>query len=225
MNANLLLILFLNAAMGGLFYYSLKNTSWGFIINFLFIFLLIFISFPSGIHFDLFGVLAIRYFIPLIAMNVLLNEWLLKMEKDKSTRQYTFRMPLSSGSVKIKDVRRGISIIGAAGSGKTESVVAQFLKYFSQRTFCGIIHDYKNFELSRIAYPLFKESNMPFYLISFDRIYHKVNPIAPRYMQDEESVNEISRVLLENLLEKKESSSSGSSKFFLTMPRKELSEA
>ncbi|MEO2061881.1 MAG: type IV secretion system DNA-binding domain-containing protein [Christiangramia sp.] len=214
MNANLLLILFLNVAMGGLFYYSLKNTSWGFIINFLFIFLLIFISFPSGIHFDLFGVLAIRYFIPLIAMNVLLNEWLLKIEKDRSTRQYSFRMPLSSGSIKMKDVRRGVSIIGAAGSGKTESVVAQFLKYFSQRTFCGIIHDYKNFELSRIAYPLFKESNMSFYLISFDRIYHKVNPIAPRYMQDEEIVNEISRVLLENLLEKKESSSSGSSKFF-----------
>ena len=55
---------------------------------------------------------------------------------------------------------------------------------------------------------------MPFYIISFDTIYNKVNPIAPRYMQDEESVNEISRVLLENLLEKKENVSSGSSKFF-----------
>lgn len=214
MNSNLLLILFLNAAMGGLFYLSLKNTSWGFIINFTVIFLLFAISFPSQFDFDLFVLLSIRYFIPLIAINVILNEWLLKMEKERITRQYGFRMPISAGSLRLKDIRRGVSIIGAAGSGKTESVVAQFLKYFSRQTFCGIIHDYKNSELSRIAYPLFKGSKMPFYIISFDRIYHKVNPIAPRYMQDEESVNEISRVLLENLLENKESSSSGSSKFF-----------
>jgi len=214
MLSNIYLIVLLNAVAGGMFYFSLKNTSWGFILNFLFIFLIIFISFPSRFDFDLFMSLSVRFFIPLITMNVVLSEWLLKIEKESSTRQYAFRMGLSSGSIKLKDIRRGVSIIGAAGSGKTESVVAQFLKHFSRQTFCGIIHDYKNFELSKIAYPLFKESKMPFYIISFDTVYHKVNPIAPRYMQDEESVNEISRVLLENLLEKKESVHSGSSKFF-----------
>ena len=177
------------------------------------IYFLLFFNVAVGGMF-LFVLLSIRLFIPLILINVLLNEWLLKPIKDRLTQQYTFRMPLSSGSIKLKDIRRGVSIIGAAGSGKTESVVAPFLRHFSKQTFCGIIHDYKNFELSRIAYPLFKESKMPFYLISFDTIYNKVNPISPRYMQDEESVNEISRVLLENLLEKKESLSSGSSKFF-----------
>jgi hypothetical protein len=197
-----------------MFYFSLKNTSWGFIINSGFIFLLFYISFPSRFDFDVFVLLLFRLFIPLILINFLLQEWVLQMEKDRLTKQYVFRMPLSSGSIKLKDIRRGVSIIGAAGSGKTESVVAQFLRHFSRRTFCGIIHDYKNFELSKIAYPLFKESKMPFYIISFDTIHHKVNPIAPRYMQDEESVNEISRVLLENLLEKKESLASGSSKFF-----------
>src|SRR5690606_2559909 len=40
------------------------------------------------------------------------------------------------------------------------------------------------------------------------------NPIAPRYMDDEESVNEVSRVLLENLLEQRETIAMGSSKFF-----------
>lgn len=214
MLSNIYFMLFFILAVGGLFYYSLKNTSWGFIINLGFIFLLFVISFPSRFNFDLFLLLSIRLFIPLIMINVLLSEWLLKPNKAKLTKQYAFRMPLSSGSIKLKDIRRGVSIIGAAGSGKTESVVAQFLKHFSKHTFCGIIHDYKNFELSKIAYPLFKESKMPFYIISFDTIYNKVNPIAPRYMQNEESVNEISRVLLENLLEKKENVSSGSSKFF-----------
>ena len=214
MLSNIYFLLFFIIAVGGLFYYSLKNTSWGYIINFGFIFLLFVTSFTSRFDFNLFVMLSIRLFIPLILINILINEWLLKIEKEKLTYKYAFRMPLSSGSIKLKDIRRGVSIIGAAGSGKTESVVAQFLRHFSKQNFCGIIHDYKNFELSRIAYPLFKEGKMPFYIISFDAIYNKVNPIAPRYMQDAESVNEISRVLLENLLEKKENVSSGSSQFF-----------
>lgn len=214
MLSNIYLILFLNAWAGGMFYFSLKKTSWGYIINFLFIFLLFAISFPSRFDFDIFVFLSIRLFIPLIGINILLNHLLLKTITDTLTYKYNLKMALSSGSIRLKDIRRGVSIIGAAGSGKTESVVALFLKHFSKNTFCGIIHDYKNFELSKIAFPLFKESKMPFYIVSFDTVYNKVNPIAPRYMQDEESVNEISRVLLENLLEKKESDHSGSSKFF-----------
>lgn len=214
MLSNIYILLFFNLSAGGMFYYSLKNTSWGFIINLGILFLLFVISFPAHFNFDLFIYLSVRLFIPLMTINLLISEWLLKPHRTPSTHQYTFRIPLSSGSIKLKDIRRGVSIIGAAGSGKTESVVAQFLGHFSKQTFCGIIHDYKNLELTKIAFPLFKESKMPFYIISFDTIYNKVNPIAPRYMLDEESVNEISRVLLENLLEKKESSYSGSSKFF-----------
>ncbi len=65
-----------------------------------------------------------------------------------------------------------------------------------------------------MVYPIFKDSELPFYIISFDDIYAKVNPIAPHYLVDQESVNEVSRVLLENLLEQRESNALGSSKFF-----------
>ena len=61
---------------------------------------------------------------------------------------------------------------------------------------------------------LFKNPKIPFYVISFDRIINRVNPIAPRYLENEESVNEVSRVLIENLLEQKESGSIGTTKFF-----------
>ncbi|HAS59752.1 MAG TPA: mobilization protein, partial [Algoriphagus sp.] len=104
--------------------------------------------------------------------------------------------------------------MGSAGSGKTESVVFSFLKHFNKYGFCGVIHDYKHFEITEMAYPLFQNPKVPLHIVSFDDIYERVNPIAPRYMEDEESVNEISRVLLENLLEQKESVASGSSKFF-----------
>ena len=135
-------------------------------------------------------------------------------EHPKTERKYVVKLKVKQGSVKLQNIRRGVSIIGSAGSGKTESVVYNILKHFQQHQFCGLIHDYKHFEITEMAAPLFKDPERPFHIISFDDIYAKVNPIAPRYMEDEESVNEVSRVLLENLLEQRESNAAGSSKFF-----------
>nr|WP_286760647.1 type IV secretory system conjugative DNA transfer family protein [Salegentibacter sp. UBA1130] len=134
--------------------------------------------------------------------------------KSSVASKYRVKFALESGSLSIQNLKRGVSITGAAGSGKTESVVYNFLKHLSRNNFCGIIHDYKNFELTELAYPLFKNSDLPFKIISFDPVYHKVNPIAPQYLPDEESVNEIARVLMENLLEQKEQYASGTTRFF-----------
>ncbi len=132
----------------------------------------------------------------------------------KNPEKFKVRFNLLNGSLVLKNIRRGASIIGSAGSGKTESVVYGFLKHFGQHRFSGVIHDYKDFEITEMAYPLFGKADIPFHIISFDDIHCRVNPIAARYMTDEESVNEISRVLLENLLEQRESIAMGSSKFF-----------
>ncbi|XHP74225.1 hypothetical protein KCTC52924_01979 [Arenibacter antarcticus] len=136
------------------------------------------------------------------------------LRSPKDPESYRVKFKLLNGSLVLRNIRRGASIIGSAGSGKTESVVYNFLKHFNQHQFSGVIHDYKDFEITEMAFPLFKDSKIPFHIISFDDIHSRVNPIAPRYMEDEESVNEVSRVLLENLLEQRESIASGSSKFF-----------
>ncbi len=128
--------------------------------------------------------------------------------------KYRVAFKTSKGDFKIDNTKRGASIIGSAGSGKTESVVYSFLRHFQKQGFCGVIHDYKDFELTEMAYPLFANGEIPFRVISFDRITHRVNPIAPRYLESEESVNEVSRVLIENLLEQRESGVSGTTKFF-----------
>ncbi|CDF80811.1 type IV secretory pathway, VirD4 component [Formosa agariphila KMM 3901] len=127
---------------------------------------------------------------------------------------YQVHFKLERGKLKLDNIKRGVSIIGSAGSGKTESVVYNLLDHFSTHQFSGVIHDYKHFELTEMAYPIFEKQGVDFKIISFDTIYHRVNPIAPRYMINEESVNEVSRVLIENLLEQKESGSVGASKFF-----------
>ncbi len=46
------------------------------------------------------------------------------------------------------------------------------------------------------------------------KVRYRVNPIAPRYLPNEESVNELSKVLIENLLEFNESNTNSTTKFF-----------
>ena len=90
--------------------------------------------------------------------------------------KYQVNFPTTKGNFKLDNIKRGASVIGSAGSGKTESVVYGFLKHFQKESFCGIIHDYKDFELTEMAYPLFKDGDIPFKIISFDKIIHRVNP-------------------------------------------------
>jgi hypothetical protein len=152
--------------------------------------------------------------LPTIIIGIIIYVFLIPENKSTSNKKYRVSFKLKRGRFQIENLKRGASIIGSAGSGKTESVIYNFLQHFSKHNFCGILHDYKDFELTEIAYPLFKEKGIKFYTISFDEIHFRVNPIAPRYLPNEESVNELSRVLIENLLEQNLSESSGSSKFF-----------
>jgi len=152
---------------------------------------------------------------PLFFINVVMYVFFQpETELEKTKDKYKVRFKVKKGKFQINNIKRGASIIGSAGSGKTESVVYNFLQHFSKYSFSGVIHDYKNFEITEMAYPLFAIKKIPFYIISFDTIHDRVNPIAPRYMENEESVNEVSRVLIENLLELKESGTTGAAKFF-----------
>ena len=152
---------------------------------------------------------------PLILINIGMYVFLHKTNRPKNgNTKYQVKFITTKGNFKLENIKRGASVIGSAGSGKTESVVYGFLKHFQEQGFCGIIHDYKDFELTEMAYPLFKGGDIPFKVISFDKIIHRVNPIAPRYLENEESVNEVSRVLIENLLEQRESGLTGTTKFF-----------
>ncbi|MGB5608419.1 type IV secretory system conjugative DNA transfer family protein [Eudoraea sp.] len=152
--------------------------------------------------------------LPLFFLNILWYVFFPKEGAENVNSTYKVVLRHSKGRLLLENIRRGIAIIGAAGSGKTESVVYPLLGHFSQWNFSGVIHDYKNFEITELAYPLFSKGDVPFYIVSFDTIYAKVNPIAPRYLPDEESVNEVSRVLVENLLEQQNNNINATTRFF-----------
>ncbi|MBK5193973.1 MAG: type IV secretory system conjugative DNA transfer family protein, partial [Flavobacteriaceae bacterium] len=212
MLVNALLII----AFGSLLFYGIFRISkYGFVINFLLI-ISSFVDLMSQ-NPDFEAILRTVLFIgcPLILSNTAMYVFFQKEDESSlAGAKYEVNFKIKTGKFKIKNIKRGASVIGAAGSGKTESVVYGFLEHFRKYSFCGVIHDYKDFEITEMAYPLFKESDIKFYIISFDKIIHRVNPIAPRYLENEESVNEVSRVLIENLLEQKESGTTGSSRFF-----------
>jgi type IV secretory pathway TraG/TraD family ATPase VirD4 len=132
----------------------------------------------------------------------------------KPSKVFEVKLKVKGRPLVLGNIRRGVSVMASAGSGKTESVIYGFLKHFKQQGFSGIIHDYKDFEITEMACPLWKDQKVPFRIVSFGPIYHRVNPIAPRYLPDEESVHEVSRVLLENLMEHKDSDENSTSRFF-----------
>ena len=208
---NLLTVLLIIGLTSTVFYGMFRITKYAFAINAMLLALLVFyIPTESAL------VLRLLYLgCPLMLLNIGLYVFMHKTENPKNgNTKYQVNFATTKGNFKLENIKRGASVIGSAGSGKTESVVYGFLKHFQKEGFCGIIHDYKDFELTEMAYPLFKDGDIPFKVISFDKIIHRVNPIAPRYLENEESVNEVSRVLIENLLEQRESGTTGTTKFF-----------
>tara|TARA_R110002124_G_scaffold174673_1_gene342463 strand:+ start:289 stop:1869 length:1581 start_codon:yes stop_codon:yes gene_type:complete len=208
---NLITILSTIGLTSTIFYGMFRVSKYAFVLNSILIAVLVFYLFEGN---ELVSIL-LYLVCPLMLINTGLYVFLHKTESPKNgDSKYQVNFATTKGNFKLDNIKRGASIIGSAGSGKTESVVYGFLKHFEKEGFCGIIHDYKDFELTEMAYPLFKDSDIPFKVISFDKIIHRVNPIAPRYLENEESVNEVSRVLIENLLEQRESGTTGTTKFF-----------
>ena len=209
--ANPLHILLIIVLTASVFYGLYRISKYAFFLN-----TVLLLGLIAYLHYPHNTIKALLYLgCPLLLVNTVFYVFLHKTEVPKNgDRKYRVNFATTKGNFKLENVKRGASIIGSAGSGKTESVVYGFLKHFQKEGFCGIIHDYKDFELTEMAYPLFRDGNIPFKVISFDKIIHRVNPIAPRYLDNEESVNEVSRVLIENLLEQREFGTSGTTKFF-----------
>lgn len=135
-------------------------------------------------------------------------------DNKKTSKVFEVRMKVRGRPLVLGNIRRGVSVMASAGSGKTESVIYGFLDHFKKEVFSGVIHDYKDFEITEMACPLWKDQKVPLKIVSFGPIYHRVNPIAPRYLPDEESVHEVSRVLLESLMEHRDSDENSTSRFF-----------
>lgn len=115
----------------------------------------------------------------------------------------------NKGNRVIRNVFAGTGIFGGSGSGKTASVIFQYLQHFAKNDFTGVIYDYKDGELTEICKPLFGEKLK---VIAVHRPSEtlRINPIDPKYLTDEKELIALVNVILDNLT----GSEKGSGSFF-----------
>jgi type IV secretory pathway TraG/TraD family ATPase VirD4 len=108
------------------------------------------------------------------------------------------RIKVRGRTITIRNVFAGVGIFGASRSGKTASVIYSLLVHFSKFEFSGLVYDYKNGELTEICLPLFGE-RLKIFAIHRPDIGIRLNPINPKYLEDEKNVTAVAKVLLDNL--------------------------
>ncbi|MCB0486383.1 MAG: type IV secretory system conjugative DNA transfer family protein, partial [Flavobacteriaceae bacterium] len=108
----------------------IRYIRYGFFIMLLFIGILTFtlyqyLALPLFVRMVLYGL------IPYLFYNMVLYVYLDKEESEtKGNKVYRAIFKTQNSKIVLDNIRRGVSIIGSAGSGKTESVVYNFLKHF-----------------------------------------------------------------------------------------------
>ncbi|SNZ01708.1 Type IV secretory pathway, VirD4 component, TraG/TraD family ATPase [Flagellimonas pacifica] len=199
---------------GGISYGTVRYVKYGFVWGFLGLVLLV-LGTLMVLEMALFLQTSLKLWLPLLFLHTVIYGLMEDTNESSGTsRVFKVKLKVRGRPLVLGNIRRGVSVMASAGSGKTESVIYGFLGHFQKEGFSGIIHDYKDFEITEMACPLWEDTKVPFHIVSFGPIYNRVNPIAPRYLPDEESVHEVSRVLLENLLEHRDSDENSTSRFF-----------
>jgi len=127
-----------------------------------------------------------------------------KGESEEKAKGNPFKVTLitNKNSKKfIENINRGVSIFGSSGSGKTEGPIYSLLRHYSQHKFAGIINDYKEGEITEMAYPLFRNSGVEFCVFSINDVNRsvRINPITPENIVTESDVNGVVKTLLLNL--------------------------
>lgn len=139
---------------------------------------------------------AILYFaVPSLALAGLLYAWSYEKPIDPI---WDIEFVTKQGKKVVRGVQRGVAIFGSAGSGKTVLIYAIFLIHFARAKFAGIIYDFKNGELTELALALFKE-RLKIIALHEPSISVGCNPIHPNYINGEKDINQIVKVILDNL--------------------------
>ena len=125
---------------------------------------------------------------------------LFSSENIKEGIDWKVRIPTKGGSCSIP-IKRGVSISGSAGAGKTDSCFLPIIDHCANQKIGGIIYDYKDGEMGEKILPLFEQSELPIYPIypSDIRRSYRINPIAPPYIGDMNRVNALAHSFMGNL--------------------------
>lgn len=116
--------------------------------------------------------------------------------------QYVLKGKVRKSWINFINPFRSVLVIGTPGAGKSYFVIRHIITQHILKGFSMFIYDFKYDDLSKIAYnTLLKYGHlypvMPrFYVIEFDNIMHRCNPLDPVTMEDITDANESSRTIM-----------------------------
>jgi len=116
--------------------------------------------------------------------------------------QYKLKGAVRRSWINFINPFRALLVIGTPGAGKSYFVIRHIITQHIRKGFSMFIYDFKYDDLSIIAYnTLLKYSGQfkvkpKFYVIEFDRIMHRCNPLDPATMEDITDASESSRTIM-----------------------------
>jgi len=116
--------------------------------------------------------------------------------------QYTLKGQVRRSWINFINPFRSLLVIGTPGAGKSYFVIRHVITQHIKKGFSMFIYDFKYDDLSRIAYNTLRHHHAAykirpaFYVINFDHIYHRCNPLDPATMEDITDATEASRTIM-----------------------------
>ncbi|WP_293743720.1 conjugal transfer protein MobC [uncultured Pedobacter sp.] len=119
--------------------------------------------------------------------------------------KYRLKDKIRDSWINIINPFRGILVSGTPGAGKSYFVIRHIIEQHIQKGFSMFLYDYKYDDLSRIVYnALLKyrgnyKVKPTFWVIDFENIMHRCNPLYPESMEDITDATESSRTIMMGL--------------------------
>ncbi len=122
----------------------------------------------------------------------------------KKVSEIGFSFKTKNGNVNLDNPFRGIYIQGGAGSGKSKSLFEPIIDQMVQKSYTGILYDFKSPELTRHVYAAAEKykTEVKYYFVDFREASksHRINPLDPKYLTKTAYAFEFSKALINNLL-------------------------
>ena len=144
------------------------------------------------------------YLIPNLLIGFLIYFILRSIEKnDPANNMGVFDIMIKHTKGRIfANVKRGVSVQGAAGSGKTASVAGWILYWFGKRNVPGVFYDYKEFELVELVQHFYKDSELEIHCFAPYNPQKSIfiNFLAPEILKQEEDIELIAKSITSNVI-------------------------
>ena len=116
--------------------------------------------------------------------------------------RYNLKGKIRNSWINIINPFRGLLILGSPGSGKSYFIIQHIITQHIRKGFSMFIYDFKFDDLTFHAYNQFLKFRQlykvppDFFIIDFDNIYHRCNPIHPETLRDITDASESSRTIM-----------------------------